>query len=69
MRIDCLVIGRENLLLKSGQLLCSYLRTHFRATGIKSPPDTTGFDTISLTYKTPFRILNSRKSNFLSINC
>jgi hypothetical protein len=38
----------------------------FRSTGIKSNPDTTGCDKISLTYKTPFLIVNSRKDKFLS---
>jgi hypothetical protein len=43
------------------------LRRPLRATGIKSHFDTTGCDKISLTYQTPFRILESRESNFPSI--
>ena len=36
--------------------------------GIKSHSDTTGYEKIFLTHNTPFRILNLRKSKFLSIN-
>jgi len=46
-----------------------YLRCHVYATGIKSHQDTTGYDKISLTYKTSFLIVEpTKKQVFINIS-
>jgi len=38
--------------------------TFYNVTGIKTHPDSTGYDTTALTYKTPFDILKNAKNKF-----